>query len=447
MRPIAFLLLAAASLGCAADAATRPRYGGTLRVMMQASPNVLEVPASGATADYWDAARIFGMVADNLVSLDASAQPHPGLALTWQSEMNGKRWQFTLRHGVKFQDGSAASGAAIAKILGDLHPGWMARAAGDSLTIESDEPMPSLLAEIALPRNAILKRNADGLPIGTGPFRVAGFQPGRQLTLAANEECWAGRPFVDTVQIDLGRSLRDQSIALELNKADVVEASPLPGANGGRSRASLPIELMALVFPANTRAQDVRVRDALALAINRKPIQSGLLRGAGEGTAAILPNWMTGYSAAFPAAANAQQARATLADSRQPALTLSYDPRDPQAQLIADRIALNAREAGITLQVSLSGNPDLNLVRIVLPSPDPSTSLREAARALGQPQPLARGITVEELYMTERGLLAGHSVIPLFHLPIASATGPRVQSWSLERTGNWNLADVWLEAP
>jgi len=76
-----------------------------------------------------------------------------------------------------------------------------------------------------------------------------------------------------------------------------------------------------------------------------------------------------------------------LADSRQPALTLnyvlSYDPRDPQAQLIAERIALNAREVGITVQVSLSGAEDIRLMRVVLPSPDPAMSLAEAARQLG----------------------------------------------------------------
>lgn len=447
MRRIASLLLAAASLAGMAESATRPRYGGTLRVMMQAAPTTLEIPAGGAPADYWDTARIVGMVADNVVKLDPAAQPQAGLAVAWQSEMNAKRWQFTLRHGVKFQDGSAASGAAIAKILGDLHPGWIVRAAGDLLTVESDDAMPSLLAELALPRNAILKRNADGLPVGTGPFRVAEFQPGRKLTLAANEDCWSGRPFVDAVEIDFGRSLRDQSIALELNKVDVVESSPQPGANGGRGQASLPVELMALVFPPNTRAQDVRVRDALALAINRRPIQSGLLRGAGEATAAILPNWMSGYAAVFSTQANVQRARAVLADSRQPVLTLSYDPRDSQAQLIAERIALNAREAGITVQVSLSGTPDVNLVRIVLPSPDAATSLREAARAMGLAQPVARATSTEELYVAERGLLSGHSVIPLFHLPVATATALRVRNWRADRTGNWNLADAWLEAP
>ena len=449
MRRIAFLFLVAASLLGAAEGATRPRYGGTLRVMLQSAPDSLELRSGGTPGDYWDAARIVALIADNLVELDVATHAQPALALTWQNDLNGKRWQFTLRRGVKFHDGTAASAATIAQILGERHSEWIVRGAGDLLTIESDSPMPSLLAELALPRNAILKRSANGLPVGTGAFRVSEFQPGKSLRLAANEESWAGRPFTDAIEIELGRSQRDQAIALELGKTDLIESPPqATAANGGSQsvRTSLPVELMALVFPANSKAQDVRVREALALAVDRKPIQSVLLKGIGEPTASILPNWMTGYSRVFPAPANLQRAKVVLADSRQPALTVSYDPRDPQAQLIAERIALNAREIGITLRVSLSGVADVSLIRIVLPSSDPATSLREAARELGLQQPLIHGGSVDDLYQAERTLLDGHTVIPLFHLPVASVGGARVRNWRPGPTGNWNLSDVWLEA-
>lgn len=392
---------------------------------------------------------MLALIADNLVTMDALGRPQSQLALAWQTELNGKRWQLTLRHGVKFHDGSAASAVTVAQILGALHTDWSVHGAGDSLTIESETAMPSLLAELALPRNAILKRNASAAPVGTGPFRVTDFQPGKLLKLAANEESWAGRPFLDTIEVELGRSLRDQAIALELGKTDLTETLPLPPApNGGtqRIRTSLPVELMALVFPANSRAQDVRVREALALAVDRKPIQQVLLKGAGEPTAGILPNWMTGYSAVFPVQANLQRAKVVLADSRQPALTMSYDPRDPQAQLVAERIALNARDAGITLRVSLSGAADVSLVRIVLPSSDPATSLREAARELGLPQPAVHGNSVDDLYPAERSLVEGHSVIPLFHLPVASSAGARLRNWQPGRSGGWNLSEVWLKA-
>jgi ABC-type oligopeptide transport system substrate-binding subunit len=309
-----------------------------------------------------------------------------------------------------------------------------------------------------LPRNLVLKRssNDNRLLIGTGPFLVAEWQPGKRLKLAANEESWAGRPFVDAIEIEFGRSLRDQAIALELDNTDVIETAP-QAANGSQQRgasssSSLPVELLALVFSANSKAQDPRIREALALAIDRTPIQSVLLKGAGEPAAGILPNWMTGYSAVFSAQTNPQRARTLLTGSRQATLNLDYDPRDPQAQLIAERIALNAREVGITVQVSLSGAEDIRLVRAVLPSPDPATSLVEAARQLGLPLPAfptLRGNSLDDLYQAERSLLDGYAVIPLFHLPVASAASARVRGWEPDRLGEWNgaglsLADLWL---
>jgi ABC-type transport system substrate-binding protein len=451
----------------AASAETRPHYGGTLRVMMQSAPDALDLPANATPADYWDIARTLSLIGDTLVKLDAQGRPQPALAVAWQSDPSARHWQFTLRRGVKFHDGSAASPGAIAQILGALHPSWNVRASPDSVSIDSETNMPSLVAELALQRNLVLKRSANAnensnrFPIGTGPFLVAGWQPGKQLKLAANEESWAGRPFVDAIEIEFGKSLRDQAIALELDKADLIEIAQ-QAANGSQGHStptslSLPVELLALVFSTNSKAQDPRLREALALAIERKPIQSVLLKGAGEPAAGILPNWMTGYSAVFSSQANPQRARTLLADSRQPplnlSLNLSYDPRDPQAQLIAERIALNARDVGITVQVSLSGAEDIRLVRAVLPSPDPATALVEAARQLGLPQPAfptLRGNSLDDLYQAERSLLDGYAIIPLFHLPVASAASARVRGWEPDRMGEWNgtglsLADLWLD--
>ena len=468
---IAAVITSMIALASPALAATRPHYGGTLRVMLQSAPNALELPldATNATSsDYWDALRMLSLIGDTLVKLDALDRPQPALAAAWQSDPTARHWQFTLRRGLKFHDGSAATPAVIAQILGALHSDWRVRGSADLLTIESETAMPALLAELALPRNLLLKRNADGVPIGTGAFLVTEWQPGKLLKLAANEESWAGRPFVDAVEIEFGKSLRDQAIALELNKTDLIEAPPQAATGSQRhgassssspspsssSSLSLPVELLALVFSPNSKAQDPRLREALALAIDRKPIQSVLLKGAGEPAATILPNWMTGYSKVFSAPANPQRARASLADAPplllKSSYALSYDPRDPQAQLIAERIALNAREVGITLQVTLSGAEDLRLVRVVLPSPDPATSLAEAARQLGLPHPpFSMDLNLEDLYRAERELLDDHGVIPLFHLPVASAAGVRVRGWEPDRLAEWDgawpaLPDIWL---
>jgi peptide/nickel transport system substrate-binding protein len=447
-----------------ASAETRPHYGGTLRVMMQSAPNTLDLASNPSPADYWDFARTLSLIGDTLVTLDAQGRPQPALAETWQRDAGARHWQFTIRRGVKFHDGSAASPAPIAQILGALHASWTVRATADSISIESDAAMPALLAELALTRNIIFKRNTNtNAPVGTGPFLVAGWQPGKLLKLAANEESWRGRPFVNAVEIEFGKSLRDQALAFELGKADVIEAAP-QAPTGAPQRpptssslsSSLPVELLALVFPANSRAQDPRLREALALSVDRQPIQSVLLKGAGEPAASLLPNWMTGYSALFSTSPNLPRARALLADASPPALTLSYDPRDPQAQLIAERIALNAREVGITVQVSLSGADDVRLVRAVLPSSDPVMALGEASRQLGLPQPPLLEKSLDDLYQAEHTLLEGYLVIPLFHLPVASVAGSRVQDWEPGPLGDWSepgssagnaLGDIWLADP
>jgi len=328
-----------------------------------------------------------------------------------------------------------------------VHVAGNSAATGDSITIDTDAASPSLPAELAMPRNLILKRDANGIPIGTGPFRVTDFQPGRSLKLTASDESWAGRPYIDGVEIEFGKSLREQGLGLELGRIDLAEAAPDAGNGSGRGRMSmsLRVELMALVFAPNSRVRDARVREALSLAIDRKPIQFVLLKGAGEPAASILPNWLTGYSGAFSTQPNPTRAKALLAEAGVPAFTLSYDPRDPQAQLIAERIALNAHEVGLNVQVSLSGPGDVRLVRIALTSPDPALALREAARELSLGESTMRGSSVDELYAAEHALLETHTVIPLFHLPVASVAGARVRGWSAARLGVWDVADVWVE--
>jgi MarR-like DNA-binding transcriptional regulator SgrR of sgrS sRNA len=431
---------------------------------MQSAPMALELQAEADPTDYMAMSRILSLVGDNLATIDAEDRPHPGLALKWERDPAARHWQFTLRQGVKFHDGTPASPAVIAQILGALHSDWTIQASTDSLTIETESPNPSLLAELTLPRNLILSHTASGVPIGTGPFRVIDFKPGKFLKLAAVEDYWSGRPFLDAIEIELGKSLRDQAVALELGRVDLVEAAPQAPGSSPLLRTSLPVELLALFFPPNSKAQDPHLRETLALSIDRNPIRSVLLRGAAEPTAALLPNWMTGYGAAFPTQPDIKRAKALLAESQQSLtvnqpkinsvaaipLLLSYDPRDPQSQIIAERIALNAREASITVQVSLSGAADMQLVRVALPTPDPVLALRELARRFALPAPVFHGAnirdpSIEDLYQAERALLDSTRIIPLFHLPVASAVSPRVHSWDPDPLGSWNLGDVWLE--
>jgi len=87
--------------------------------------------------------------------------------------------------------------------------------------IQSERPEPGLLFELARPRHALSLLGG-----GTGPFRIVKWEPGRRASLAANDDYWRGRPYVDAVEVGMGRPLRDQLIDLELGKADLIDISP-----------------------------------------------------------------------------------------------------------------------------------------------------------------------------------------------------------------------------
>jgi peptide/nickel transport system substrate-binding protein len=449
-------LLAASSffallLVSAASAETRPRYGGTLRVEMRAAPPSLD-PAAPVAGDAPGFAQIAPLVYDTLVRLDASGRPSPSLASSWQQESE-HRWRFTLRASVRFSDGSALTPAAVVQSLHEANPEWNLRAIGDAVVIESEQPLPDLPAVLALPRNSIVLR-ADGKILGTGPFRINDFQPGRRLTLAAVEDGWHERPFVDAIEIQFNRGARDQAMDLELGRADIVEVAPDQLArlnqSGRRVYTSDPVDLLALRF-SHSNLRDARVREAIALTVDRDSIYNVLLQRHGESAAGLLPNWITGYSFLFATAPQVARARQLRVEAKQTAaLTLVYDAADPLARLVAERVALNANDAGITLKTLPSTQnvtvPDIELVRVRLASTDPVVALAEVSRTdrLALPMPEAPPVSVADVYRAASAALQDHWAVPIAYLPAAGAASPRVRNWTRTRDGSWQLENVWL---
>jgi hypothetical protein len=170
-----------------------------------------------------------------------------------------------------------------------------------------------------------------------------------------------------------------------------------------------------------------------------------LLQGAGQASASILPNWMSGYGFVFPAEADLARARQARAQVRTaPSWTLGYDSNDPLARLLAERIALNAKDAGLSLQLAASAT-DLRLVRTPLASPDPWLSLTQVAATLGLPDQKLQSGSVQDLYTAEQKLLAAQRIIPLFHLPASYAASAALHDWSTGEDGSLHLTDAWLE--
>jgi ABC-type transport system substrate-binding protein len=388
-------------------------------------------------AELSDQDNLVSLAFDRLVSWDESGQPQPALATSWRHDADFKRWEFQLRAGVKFHDGSPFTASAIAETLKPL----VAVAYGEAIVIRSEQPAPKLLQ--ILTSSSIFKRAADGSIVGTGPFRVTAWEPNRRAVFAANEDYWAGRPYVDHIEVEMGRSLRDQALDLDLNKADIVEQgvgdTRRAMQTGKRIWTSPPVDLLAIVFEASS---DEHLREAVALSIDRATIHNVLLQKQGNPTGAILPQWLSGYAFLFPSTRDLDRAR-QLARGAAP-VTLTYNPADATARLIAERIAVNAREAGLVIRPAPTGAQGA-VARIIHTSvnrPDPGHALGSVAPAVGLPPPAAD--SPQAAYNAESALLRDHRIIPLFHLPETYGLSPRVRGWAPSRWGGWKLDSVWL---
>ncbi|MGO8791346.1 MAG: ABC transporter substrate-binding protein [Terriglobia bacterium] len=464
MRHFACRFLAVSSIACLAaalGAATRPRYGGTLRLEIQAKPSTFDAADSTDVADAEAVLKLREFIYDRLVRLDQQGKPEAGIALSWEHDEQAVKWRFNLRPGVKWQDGAPLTPEEVATSLKGLENGASIRLSGDILEIDAGGPSPGLLTTLATNANLTIRRAeepAGALPIGTGPFRLANWESGRSGLLQANEDYWEGRPFVDTIEIQMGRASRDELLDLELGKADVVELDPVEAhraqQEGKKVWTSVPVELLCLRFdPDSPRVQDLRVRRALAESIDRTAIQKVLLQNYGEVAGGIFPQWLSGYAFLFSTTMNLGQARQVMAQAgAAPTLKLGYDPNDMLARQTAERVAVNARDAGITLQV-------VPLLEGGKRTTDPKVDLRvERLRIDGLvlnkgSEGVAKGLQLvtiapsqpEQAYAAERQFVDSLAVIPLIHIPELLGIGPRVRNWSATARGAWRLERLSLE--
>jgi peptide/nickel transport system substrate-binding protein len=441
--------LISVAVGVTASAETRPQYGSMLRTATSIAPTSLD-PTDRAQPDSIARRNLIRLMFDTLVTMDDRGRLQPALAVSWQSSSGNQRWELRLRRGVRFHDGSPLTAPAVAASIRAANPEWTVVAGVDSITIERDMPDPSVPAQLARTRNAITKRSEGGTLIGTGPFHVRDWQPGKRLSLEANEEYWNGRPFLNGVEVEFGRSGRDQMMAFDLGNADLVELSPdqarRMAGEGRHVASSLPFVLLALRFTREPQSVDEgKLRRALALSIDRSSIRNVVLQGAGEASGAILPDWLSGYAFVFPTTQDLERARQLCTETkRAPAWTLAYDASDPLARLIAERVALNAKDAGISVQVTTSSSSDLRLDRIPLASLNPWVALETGSPAAASGTSVPNSNSIDDLFKSESARLAKEQLIPLFYLPATYVLSPTVENWGQHRDGIIDFEDIWL---
>src|SRR5277367_3521698 len=343
----------------------------------------------------------------------------------------------------------------IGAVLRSLDP---AGAPADPEEASATNEIDSLLYE---------QRNADGSfagVAGSGAFHIAEWESGKHVTLAANDNVHGGRAFVDSIDIEMGRAAKDRLLDLELGKADFAEIPPeearRAAERGVRVSTSQPEELVALVFVAGRPiAEDPHAREALARSIDRAAIVNFILQKQGEPAGGLLPQWANGTAFLFSTTldpAGAKELWSQVAGS--PRIVLGYDSGDSLDQAIADRIAVNARDAGIALTAGAIANPapspvnyDARVVRLRISSSRPRDALAALQAALVpmaglDAAALPAAASSEQIYDRERAIVSGYRVVPLVWLPQVYGLGPRVRDWKAPAAGEgWPFADVWLE--
>jgi ABC-type transport system substrate-binding protein len=467
-------------------ATKRPRYGGTLRVMLRATSISLDPrewqPGSPSTAQN---EQLAVLVFDRLLSLDDYGRFQPALATAWSHDASMHSWQFKLRPGVKFSDGTSLTPSEVITALEPLLSGGLQISVNEgAVVIRSPYPVPDLLEQLATGRFFIYRTRPDGTVLGTGPFYVAesltsepsegnpvAKNPAR-IRFRANEEAWSGRAFLDAIDVTLGEPPLRQLYDLQIGKADLAEITPdlvrKARQENVRLWSSAPNTLLALRFDdAQPAASDARLREALSLSLDRDTMANVLLQRQAQPAAALLPQWLSGYAFLFDSPMNLERAkvvRASLpaneAAGSEP-LRLRLDSSGELMKLLGERVAVNARQANLAVQVTprTVGNPSsstsatsppvgLHLFAWHYDTISPRVELDALARQCAL-QDSGEGIQAvtdpEQLFALERRFLDARRILPLVILPDYIAIGSNVRNWSPAHWGEWRLADVWLD--
>ncbi|MEN4474577.1 ABC transporter substrate-binding protein [Mycolicibacterium cosmeticum] len=293
---------------------------GNLIAAIAGEPDQLDPQKTSAYFSF----EVLENVFDTLVEPDADLTMRPALAQSWETSPDQLVWTFRLRRGVTFHDGSPLTAADVVYSYRRIIDEKLANA--DKLSAVTDigapdehtvritvaHPTPNLLTNLGgFKGMAIVQRRnvEDGQiathPIGTGPFAFVARKSGDSITLRANARYWAGAPKIAGVTF---RFISEPSTALSALQAGEIDwTDAVPAQRVGQLRNDDSLHLA--VTPSNdywylalnqARApwNDVRVRQAVAYAIDRPSIVQATSYGTAQANQLAIPEgnpWFVPY--------------------------------------------------------------------------------------------------------------------------------------------------------
>jgi len=305
----------------------------TLIFAMAADADTLDCPLTLSNQSAEVCLQIFNGLVRNK---PGTVEIEPDLATRWSVSPDGLVWTFTLRNGVTFQDGTPWNSAA-AKVNIDRWadkndptrpPGaafvfWDALMASSfkearaldphTLQLVLDRPDSPLLANLAIPTFAFASpvslrayggASAGQHPVGTGPFKFVDWVRGDHISLQANPAFFrTGLPRTQRVVYRVITDSAARYLALKAGEVDVIENADLESLQNARRDPHLKVGMRPALstvwieFDFNRPGspfKDIRVRRAVALAINKDAIVRGLYGELGEAATQFLPPMLWG---------------------------------------------------------------------------------------------------------------------------------------------------------
>jgi len=293
--------------------ADTPQRGGTLNFLVEPEPPALSTIANSAGPS----TKVSGKVLEGLLTYDLQMAPRPQLATSWSVSPDGLRYSFKLRQGVKWHDGADFTSADVATSIGLLkqyHPRGRGTFA-NVVTVETPDPQnavivlsqpaPYLLSAFAASESPIVPRHLyegtdpatnhyTNAPIGTGPFVFKEWVRGSHIIYERNPNYWdSPKPYIDRLVVKFIPDSAARTAAFESGEVDIGGESPVPLSEVERLKQDKRIGVETAGYnysPTVTRIEfnldnlylrDLRVRRAIAHAIDRKVILNTVWYGYG----------------------------------------------------------------------------------------------------------------------------------------------------------------------
>jgi peptide/nickel transport system substrate-binding protein len=289
--------------------------------------------------------RVSHALYDRPVNMDKEMQTVPGAATEWRS-LDDRTWQFKIRPGVKFHDGSALDAEAVkltietavnpdSKNTYAVYAGSIAGAeVVDPLTlnVQTRDPFPLVPMGLSLTTEVVPKTAHGGWdafiqkPVGTGPFKFVEFRPNDRVVLEANPDYWGGRPQVDRLIIRYIPDAATRAAAVKAGEVHLASGLPIDAAkdieaSGHKALGILLTRGLTIDFNEQQKDhpinKDKRVRQALNYALDKETINKEFLLGYGAVMDAQVPQKGTfGYNPNLkPYPYDPDRAKALLAEA------------------------------------------------------------------------------------------------------------------------------------